>query len=197
MKLFRLIIFSIPLVIIGVLYARLHLRTEGCWGLAEGFYTIFLFGAGLIAICAAEISSISYYLKTKSKSELIPLFVSFLLIVAVILIKLSDNQLKAKTILYAETNSSFRNHSLTLREDNSFTIHIKEIEWSCNYSGKYIQAGDTIKLLKDVNHLSGNIFYSTYLIQDNQYLIPFDSGVEVSDTTKRLRITNEKPDNKN
>jgi hypothetical protein len=59
--------------------------------------------------------------------------------------------------------------SLTLRQNGTFKIQVREIEWSCYYKGNYEINMDTLTLTRhDIQTVSDSIFADKYLIDKNK-----------------------------
>lgn len=167
---------SIFLLIIGLLIAKTRiLFGDGCWGMADGLMT-------LVLILFYTISFI--IIIATSESSLLPSITTLVVIILVAIVSNAE-KFESATILSAVDEGD---SSLTLRENNTFTIQQQAIEWSCYYNGSYAISGDTLVLLRsDILLKTDSLFVSKYLIdRQGGILLPLEN-VRAFDERARIR----------
>lgn len=181
---------SIILLIIGVLIAKTQiLFGDGCYGLPDAIQFIILFIIYILVLLAVLIISIFNYFKKKVSFNYSPVITTFIVGIIVFL-AFNSSIFESSTLYYATT---YKHNTLTLRNDNSFTLKLKELEWNCYYKGKYKLKNDTLFLLRsDIQNITNNLFTDKYLFdKSKKILFPIDNNKCSKDSTRCLFIRNE------
>lgn len=188
MILFKKLLSSILLLLIGAFIVKSRILIgDGCIGMPEGIWFILLSIVYLLALTIVLTTSLIRYYKRKGKFNFYPLLATCIVVFSVILSSKSEI-FESPTSLYAATMDG---HSLTLRDNNTFEIQIREIEWSCFYKGTYNIENDIITLSKsNIEELTNGVFINIYKIRDI-HLQPLSMElVEINDKRKLTILNN-------
>lgn len=98
-------------------------------------------------------------------------FVTTVFVMIAIYFSFDQEMFKSKPTLVAETQTD-NGSRLTLRENGTFLIQIREIEWSCFYHGEYQMRDDTLKLLRlDLQAVTHDKFVNGYVVERDKMLL--------------------------
>lgn len=166
-----------------------HFKTEGCFGLVEVFAAFFKYGILILILLLTIVIQVIVMIEKKAyiiHSVILGLCFLFL-IGTYFLLKLPSDYFESEPVLKAEL-IDFRKGKIILRNDNSFLATEIYADWSCAYEGEYKQDGDMIYLGPEINELTHGLFEDTYRLQKNQYLIPYQDTLMITDSLRWLRI---------
>jgi|GEM_PF-2998615 len=185
---FKKLFSSILLLIIGLLMANSFiLWGDGCLGFPNTIQFIFWAGVYLIVLMVIGIIGLVKIMKGHKGFNYYPIittvFVSLLVILA-----LQDNPFKSGTRIYAIVDTEADRSNLSLRNNNTFSIQMSAIEWSCYYTGEYSFSGDTLRIQRqDIAVVTDSVFTNQYILFEAEKILkPLQN---LSDTSKWLKIT--------
>ena len=189
---------SIILFIIGGLIIKTQiLIDESCQGFIEGIWLLFLCIIYLVVLVVILMVSFFQSSKQNISYNFFPLLTTLLIIVFFYAFASGKFDSSTKTLAIMENNGSMEKHILKLKENGSFVIQMREIEWSCFYKGNYYLIHDTIILNRNVQSLTHNLLSDKYLIEESgKYLLPLDRFGKIKDSTQWLTIANANKDHK-
>jgi hypothetical protein len=173
-KLSARLLLILPFIVVTILYLRLNLASNGCWGLIEVIYSFILWVLLAATFTLAIVATLRKRQSQKLKAE--PATLTVIIITLLVLIAgmfFSEIFKGAKWIDAKSENYNAKPSSvdLTLRKNGSFTVYLKEADFSCYYSGKYKKSGDTIILDKEVIDKTDFKLATHYLLNE-KYLTP-------------------------
>ena len=191
MKILKKLYSSIILLFLGLLIAKTRiLFGDGCVGMPDVFQFAFLcIIYGLTLAIILIVSTIKYY-KYKNSFNYFPIPIT-LIVIGLVYLAIEIDAINPNTTLYAtKATTGWNDRILTLREDNTFQIQMREVEWSCFYKGQYKIRKDTLFLERnDIQSETDSVFSDKYLIVHNQKMLyPLDKLEYLKDTTRWLKI---------
>lgn len=185
MKLLRIYFWLIPSLFFITLFLRNHFRMEGCVGLVEVFKGILFFALIIInqiAILGSQVIRLTDW-KVLERSEIIHRFLLVfgsvgLLIWTYSMFSKPTDYFKSKVVLHGETDMEAE--SISLREDQTYTVKQGFTDFACYYSGSYKINQDTLYLEARLPTETEGHFSDRYLIKEDRILLPIPSS-EISD----------------
>jgi len=180
---------SIILLVIGGLIVRSQVIIgDDCKGMIQALSLIFfciIYVISLVVILVVQ--------RTRKRPFNPYPFVTTFVVVIATYFTLNVDKFQSEPKLIAVTKAELKS-KLTLRADGTFLIQIREIEWSCFYSGKYDLDRDTLRLSRpDIQSVTEDLFVNRYLVDnDEMRLRPLDNADSVSDAARTLIILSNK-----
>lgn len=189
MRKYRSLYLDIPLVIIGGLIIHRELATDGCLSLNGMIFFImlkYLFALTFLIIITIDVVRL---IKSRTFPNLLAVIVTMVILPMVVLaLMLPKDVFESEIKIYATLKMGWKG-SLTLREDNSYSVRYSNPEVTCYYSGNYLIKNDTLVLDTEIPEETGNVFYCKYLFRSEYKLIPMDIlNHLIADTTTWLTI---------
>lgn len=179
MKLSARLLLTLPFILAIVLYWRLNLADTGCWGLIEVIYSIIIWVLLAVTFTLAIIATLRKRKPQKIKAESITLAITTITLLALIAGMFFSEYFKGAKWIDAKSENYNAEPSavdLTLRKNGNFTVYLREVDFSCYYSGKYKKSRDTIKLNKEIIDKANSKLTTHYLLTE-KFLIPiFDQS---------------------
>ncbi len=183
---------SIILLVIGGLIIKTQvLIDESCQGFIEGIWLLFLCVIYLVALVVILMVPFFQSSKQNIPFNFLPLVTTLLIIVSFYAFASDKFDSSTKILAIMDDKGGMGKHILKLKENGSFVIQMREIEWSCFYKGNYNLIHDTIVLNRNVQSLTHSLFSDKYLIErSGKYLLPLDRSGKIKDSTQWLTIAN-------
>ncbi len=170
---------------------RLQLSDNGCWGLIELIYTIALW---IFLALTFIISVIATFRKRQSqtlKTEPYSLTVTVVTLLALLIGGLWGDNLKGAKWIEARSqnyNGQPSAQALTLRKNGTFTVHLREDDFTCYYSGDYRKVGDTVTFDNETIGKTDFKLTTQYLLKGN-VLYPLTNSVGNGKQFSKFDIT--------
>jgi hypothetical protein len=162
------------------LYVKLELSDNGCWGLIELVYTVVLWVSLAVTFIISTVSTLRKRQSDKLKAEPYTLAITLVTLVTLIVGGFWGDNLKgAKWIDARSQNYSAQPSAqdLTLRRNGTFTIYLREDDFTCYFSGNYKIKGDTLSFENAVIEKTNSKMTAQYLFKDKT-LLPIANGIE-------------------
>ena len=179
---------TILFVIIAILIIYYHQIPEKCYGLVPvGFLWIcLLYVIGIILIFIIRHKSIKQYRITKSKTAKIPIYIVLGLSIIILSVLMYNNiRDNSKVLIHAEQRKGSENHSLLLKQNNTFEYSWCHVDIGCTMIGKYKMFRDTIYLSSSIR---GDSLMITKFYRKDTFLITFKDKIILKDSTKFFKI---------
>jgi hypothetical protein len=174
-KFIKQVLPTAPLILVVFFILRHSLSAEGCYGLIEFFYSIFLY----VLLFITTILAFALVFRKGQKPPIITYSIIALALSILFAGKMWGEKLKGNALLYAvgENNrSSMSSASLLFRNNGTFVFTLGHVDFSCFYSGRYQKINDTIILDSEPVNKSGAVLTSRYYLK-GEIIAP------ISDTT--------------
>ncbi len=158
-----------------------NIGREGCSGLISVIWTA-LIGIPVFFFSVMVLLTALYrFFKYRQKIELLPFAVIAVLLLAGKGIDLyKDIQDKnAITATDGSEKDGFSSKRLLFRKNGTYTVMIKGVDAGCNWSGRYLQHNDTLKLDEMHSYARDSVVFSAY-IQRDAVLLPLNSQQDTS-----------------
>jgi hypothetical protein len=193
-KLTARLLLTLPFVLVSFLYLRLQLSDNGCWGLIELVYTVTLWIFLALTFIISAIATLRKSQSQNLKAEPYALTITLITLLALIIGGLGGNSLKGAKWIQAKSqnyNAQPSAQDLTLRENGTFTVYLREDDFTCYYTGNYNKTYDTITFDKETIDKIGSKMTLQYLIRD-KVLIPLTNQFNDKDEYLKFDITSTK-----
>ncbi len=170
MKLTARLLLTLPFVFVTFLYLRLQLSDEGCWGLIDLIYCVALWIFLALTFSISVVATLRKRQSERLKAEPYSLTIILVTLLALIVGGLWGDNLQGATWMKARSqnyNSQPSAQDLTLRENRTFTVYLREDDFTCHYTGKYKKVGDTITFDRETILRTDFKMTTNYLLKDN------------------------------
>ena len=181
-KLRSRLLLTLPFVLVTLLYLRLQLSYNGCWGLIELIYTVVLWIFLALTFAISVVATLRKRQSQTLKAEPYSLTVTLVTILALLAGGLWGDNLKGAKLFEARSqkyNGQPSAQELTLRKNGIFTVYLREDDFTCFYSGDYRKVGDTLTFDSETIGKTDFKLTTQYLLKDNVlYPLPNSIGNE-------------------
>lgn len=180
MKLTTRLLLTLPFVLVTILYLRLQLSSNGCWGLIELVYNIVLWILLALTFVISIVVALGKRQSQKFKAEPYSLTITLITLLALLIGVLWGDTSKGAKWIVARSQNYNRHPSaqeLKLRKNGTFTVYLRENDFTCYYSGDYWKVSDTLTFDNETISKTDFKLTSQYLIKDN-VLYPLTSSEE-------------------
>lgn len=187
MKKIQPILLSFPLILIGAAHIHLHTRTGGCWGMVEGFYSLFLYLLGGIFAFTVTIIAVIKFSRGKELFEFLPVLFSVLLLISFFIYTKKAYKIDRESDAYiiAGTKGLAEDY-LFFSKDLRLVLLSRNIEQGCTYAGRFEKNGDTLLLDRNIVAIQPSLLQEKYLLNEDSTLIPVQNDQMQYDSSKWL-----------
>ncbi len=180
MKLTARLLLTLPFVLVTILYLRLQLSSNGCWGLVELVYNIVLWILLALTFVISIVVTLGKRQSQTFKAEPYSFTITLITLIALLIGGLWGDTSKGAKWIEARSQN-YNGHpsaqELTLRKNGTFTVYLREIDFTCYYSGDYWKVSDTLTFDNETISKTDFKLTSQYLLKDN-VLYPLTSSEE-------------------
>jgi len=183
----RRVVFIIPIVFFGILaIINLGGARNGCYTMANGILGLISAFIAIVYTIILSLISLYWRIRKKIKFNIFPILTLALIFAIYLLIQ--NNERASPTILNASINSTnvgqtFKGISITLYENNRFSLKRTGPEYGCIESGKYIINNDTIILKRGKKQHVKGFNYSHFIInRDAKIIMTLNENIEIDST---------------
>ena len=173
MKLTTRLLLTLPFIVLTLLYLRLNLSDNGCWGLIELIYSVGLWIFLAVTFIISTIATLRKKQSERLKAEPYSLTITLVTLFTLIVVGLWGDNLKGAKWVEAKSqnyNAQPSAQDLTLRKNGTFTVYLREDDFTCYYSGDYKKLGDTVSFEKSIIEQTNSKMTVQYLLKDKTLL---------------------------
>lgn len=149
-----------------------------CSGLVQALLMIIFGGLLILSFIVFTIVDVVRLIRKKIRFDFLPLIIiTVFFSVFFIFINSETDKFWTKTTLTGQTDEGdLRAAQIQLYSNNSFSVRISYVDWSCTYQGDYKINNDTLFLKRDdLTELTNNVFDTKYKFSyQDSLLIPID-----------------------
>lgn len=191
MKLTARLLLTFPFVLVTSLYLRLQLSDNGCCGLIELIYTIALLIFLALTFAISIVATLRKRQSQTLKAEPYSLTTTLVTLLALLIGGLWGDNLKGAKWIEAKSqnyNGQPSAQELTLRKNGTFTVYLREDDFTCYYSGDYRKVSDTVTFDNETISKTDFKLTTQYLLKDD-VLYPLTNSVGDGKQFSKFDIT--------
>ena len=159
---------------------KLNLSDNSCWGLIELIYSVGLWIFLTITFIISLVATLRKRQSERLKAEPYSFTITLVTLLTLIVVALWGDNLKGAKWIEAKSqnyNAKPSAQDLTLRKNGTFTIYLREDDFTCYYSGDYKKSGDTLSFENSIIEQTNSKMTVQYLLKD-QTLVPLTKDTE-------------------
>lgn len=153
-----------------------------CSGLVQLILMVIFGGLFLLSFLIFTVIDIIRFKRRRKKFDYIPAFILvFFLFISYIFLTSENEKFWTKLALTGQIDvGDLRSAKIKLYQNNTFSVRVSYVDFSCIYQGKYKVENDTLTLLrKDLPELTNNLFTTKYEYSyQDHLLVPVDTTFE-------------------
>ena len=191
MKLTARLLLTLPFALATFLYLRLRLSENGCWGLIELVYSIALWIFLALTFAISIVATLRKRQSQTFKAEPYSLTVTLVTLLTLLVGGIWGDNLKGKKWIEARSqnyNGQPTAQELTLRKNGTFTVYLREDDFTCYYSGDYRKVSDTVTFDSETIGKTDFKLTTQYLLKEN-VLYPLTNSVGNGKKFSKFDIT--------
>lgn len=161
---------------------------DGCWTAGQSWYLFFSYLFGSIFAFAASIVAIVKYAKARQLIELLPLFISILLVLIFVLNRNQSFQYNEQTQAFQMQNPEAEiDVFLFLNPNGECLLYTRTSGLNCYFTGQYELDQDTLRLQEVLTNQKEGAIASAYWMEKDSVLRPIlENGQLSMDSTSWL-----------
>jgi hypothetical protein len=190
-KLTARLLLTLPFALATFLYLRLRLSENGCWGLIELVYSIALWIFLALTFAISIVATLRKRQSQTFKAEPYSLTVTLVTLLTLLVGGIWGDNLKGKKWIEARSqnyNGQPTAQELTLRKNGTFTVYLREDDFTCYYSGDYRKVSDTVTFDSETIGKTDFKLTTQYLLKEN-VLYPLTNSVGNGKKFSKFDIT--------
>lgn len=185
------LLLALPFVLVTFLYLRLELSDNGCRGLMELLYTVALWIFLAITFTISIVATPRKRESDRLKVEPYTFTITLATLIALIVGGFWGEHIKGAIWIEARSqnyNAQPSAQDLRLRKNGTFTVYLREDDFTCYYTGDYKKSSDTIIFDNETIDKTNFKMTTQYLFKD-KVLFPLTSDLNDEKQFSKFDIT--------